>query len=57
MTNYNKPNVVCIIQARLGSTRLSEKVCKKINGTTILDRVINSIKKAKTSRQHCYSIK
>ena len=34
-----------IIQARLGSTRLPGKVLKKINGKTILEYVINRLKK------------
>ena len=38
-----------IIQARLGSTRLPGKVLKKINGKTILEYVINRLKKTKLS--------
>ena len=38
-----------IIQARLGSKRLPGKVLKKINGKTILEYVINRLKKTKLS--------
>lgn len=37
----------CIIQARTGSTRLPNKIQKKINGITILEHCINRVKKAK----------
>lgn len=45
--NCLKSKVVCIIQARLGSTRLPGKVFKKINEISILDRVIINVKKSK----------
>ena len=38
-----------ILQARLGSKRLPSKVLKKINGKTILEYVINRLKKTKLS--------
>ena len=38
-----------IVQARLGSKRLPGKVLKKINGKTILEYVINRLKKTKLS--------
>jgi len=39
--------VVAIVQARVGSTRLSEKVLKRILGKPMLWHVINRLKKAK----------
>ena len=36
-----------IIQARIGSTRLSKKVVKKIQGITILEHVVNRAKRIK----------
>lgn len=36
--------VVCIVQARVGSTRLPGKVLKKICGKTVLEHVINRLK-------------
>ena len=46
MININK-NVICIIQARLDSTRLPGKVLKKINNKTILELLIHRLKKSK----------
>lgn len=43
--NYN--NIVCIVQARTGSTRLPGKVLKKICGKTVLEHVIDRLKKVK----------
>lgn len=37
--------VVCIMQARVGSTRLPEKVLKNICGKTVLEHDINRLKK------------
>jgi spore coat polysaccharide biosynthesis protein SpsF (cytidylyltransferase family) len=39
--------VLCIIQARYSSKRLPGKVLKKILGTTVLERVVNQVKKSK----------
>ena len=39
--------MLCIIQARYSSKRLPGKVLKKISGTTVLQRVINQVKKSK----------
>jgi len=39
--------VVCIVQARLGSTRLPRKVMHKINGKPILGHCLSRLKKAK----------
>ncbi|MEY7998803.1 hypothetical protein AB8U03_01100 [Clostridium sp. Mt-5] len=43
--NYN--NVVCIMQARTGSTRLPGKVLKNICGKTVLENVIDRLKRVK----------
>ncbi|WP_035302558.1 glycosyltransferase family protein [Clostridium sp. DL-VIII] len=40
-------NVVCIIQARVGSTRLPGKVLKKICGKTVLEHDIDRLKRVK----------
>ncbi|WP_409068650.1 cytidylyltransferase domain-containing protein [Clostridium sp. FAM 1755] len=40
-------NVVCIVQARVGSTRLPEKVLKKICGKTVLEHDIDRLKQVK----------
>jgi spore coat polysaccharide biosynthesis protein SpsF (cytidylyltransferase family) len=39
--------VLCIIQARYSSKRFPGKVLRKILGTTVLQRVINQVKKSK----------
>jgi spore coat polysaccharide biosynthesis protein SpsF len=39
--------IVCIIQARIGSTRLPGKVMKKIRGETILYYVVERVKQSK----------
>ncbi len=40
--------IVCIIQARIGSTRLPGKVMQKIdNNNTVLDYVIQQLKSSK----------
>lgn len=36
--------VICIMQARVGSTRLPEKVLKKIEGKTVLEHDVNRLK-------------
>ncbi|MBV4416553.1 cytidylyltransferase domain-containing protein [Clostridium tyrobutyricum] len=43
--NYN--NIVCIVQARIGSTRLPGKVLKKICGKTVLEHDIDRLKRVK----------
>jgi spore coat polysaccharide biosynthesis protein SpsF len=40
-------NIVCVVQARTGSTRLPGKVLKKICGKTVLQHVIDRLKKVK----------
>lgn len=40
-------NVVCIVQARVGSTRLPAKVLKKICGKTVLEHDINRLSDVK----------
>ena len=42
----NKSKILCIIQARMGATRLPGKVLKKVNGITLLEYEINRVKKA-----------
>ena len=37
----------CIIQARCGSKRLNRKIFKKIKNISIIERVINRLKKSK----------
>lgn len=44
-------NIVCIIQARMGSTRLPGKVLKKICGKTILEHDIDRLKRVKNIDQ------
>ena len=44
----NNQRTVCIIQARLGSTRLPGKVLDNINGKIMLDRVLDRVRRAKT---------
>lgn len=39
--------IICIVQARVGSTRLPGKVLKKICGKTVLEHDINRLKQAK----------
>ena len=39
--------MLCIIQARYSSKRLPGKVLKKILGNTVLQRVVNQVKKSK----------
>jgi spore coat polysaccharide biosynthesis protein SpsF len=43
--------IVCIIQARMGSTRLPGKVIKKIKGETILYYVVERVKQSKLINQ------
>ena len=42
-----KNKVICIIQARMTSTRLPGKSLMKINGTPSIEMVINRVKKCK----------
>lgn len=43
-----KPKVVVFVQARMGSTRLPEKVLRKVNGRELLGYMIQRINQAKT---------
>lgn len=43
-----KPKVVIFIQARMSSTRLSNKVMKKVLGKELLLHMVNRVKRAKT---------
>jgi spore coat polysaccharide biosynthesis protein SpsF len=40
-------NIIAVIQARMNSSRLHNKVLKKINGKSILDILVNRVKKCK----------
>ena len=40
-------NIICVIQARMGSTRLPGKSLKKINGKPMLELIINNIVKSR----------
>jgi len=42
-----EPNVMAVVQARTGSTRLPGKIMKKVNGITILEYVIKRLKLCK----------
>jgi spore coat polysaccharide biosynthesis protein SpsF len=46
MPNKNKMNILVIIQARMGSTRLPGKVLKEIKGKTILQLIIERVNAA-----------
>ena len=41
-------SIVCIMQARTGSTRLPEKILKKLNNKTVLEHDIERVLKSKT---------
>lgn len=41
-------NILCIIQARAGSTRLPRKVLHELEGKSVLEHVINRVKQSKT---------
>ena len=42
--------VVCLIQARVGSTRLPGKILKNVCGKTILNHEIDRLKKCKEKK-------
>ena len=42
-----KNNIICIIQARMSSSRLPGKSLLKINGVPCVEMVINRVKKSK----------
>ena len=41
-----KKNVLALIEARMGSSRLKGKVLKKLGKTTVLDLLVKRVKKA-----------
>ena len=38
--------VICLIQARMGSSRLPGKVMKIINGKPVIEHILNSLKES-----------
>tara|TARA_B100000780_G_scaffold278788_1_gene253688 strand:+ start:3372 stop:3503 length:132 start_codon:yes stop_codon:yes gene_type:complete len=40
-------NIVAIVQARLGSKRLPEKVLKEVNGMSLIEMLIKRLSKSK----------
>lgn len=40
-------NIICIIQARMGSSRLPGKVMKDLKGKTVLNHVVDRVKRSK----------
>ena len=45
--NWNQKKIVCIIQARTGSTRLPKKVLLKLKDKTVLEHVVYRVKKSR----------
>ena len=44
-----KKNIICIVQARVGSRRFPEKILKKINSKlTVLEFLVSRLKKSKS---------
>lgn len=43
----NNQNIIAIIQARIGSTRLPGKVMKKIEGIPVIEHIINRLKNSR----------
>lgn len=41
-----KPKIVAIVQARIGSSRLPQKVLEDIEGQTMLERVVNRVRES-----------
>ena len=39
--------MLCVVQARCGSKRLKRKIFEKIKNVSIIERVINNLKKSK----------
>jgi len=53
MVTGKSPKIVAIIQARMGSTRLAGKVMMDLAGKSVLSRVIERVKEAKTPHEIC----
>ncbi len=49
--SFEKPHVVAIIQARMGSTRLPGKILLDIDGISMLERVVERVGRAQTINQ------
>ena len=47
MFKINNTNIVLIIQARIGSSRLPKKMLLDLAGKTVIERVIERVKKVK----------
>ena len=51
-----KNNIVLIIQARLNSIRFPEKILKKIDNKSVIELLINRVKRAKTVDKYVLAI-
>lgn len=49
-------NIVCIIQARVGSTRLPNKINLDLHGKTVLQRVVSRVKKSRYLETVCLAM-
>ena len=50
--NKPKNKIICIVQARMNSTRLPGKVLKKINNKPLLWYLLNSLQFSKTLEKY-----
>ena len=49
---FKKKDIYCFIQARQNSSRLREKLFKKVRGLTILEHVFNRVQKSNINREN-----